>query len=119
MGTREAKAHSNRLSAALDQGNRLDWRGSGLIVGLLLGGGILTIAFLARELTTPNPFLNIRIFLRSNVLLLMLVLASFRFMILSTAHIIPNYLQTVQSFRKLQVGQVLLWIERIAGQSVG
>ena len=37
-------------------------------------------------------------------------LAGFRFIILSTAYIIPTYLQTVQNFRELQVGSVLLWI---------
>jgi len=98
------------LYAGLDQGNRLDWRGSGVVVGLLLGGGILTVAFLARELTTPRPFLNLRMLLRGNIALLLLVLAGFRFMILSTAYIIPSYLQMVQNFRELQVGQVLLWI---------
>ena len=98
------------LYAGLDQGNRLDWRGSGVIVGLLAGGGILSIAFIARELTTAKPFLNLRIILRGNLLLLMLGLAGFRFIILSTAYIIPTYLQAVQNFRELQVGQVLLWI---------
>lgn len=98
------------LYAALDQGNRLDWRGSGVVVGLLAGGGVLTLAFLARELTTPRPFLNLRMLLRGNLLVLMMLLAGFRFMILSTAYIIPTYLQTVQNFRELQVGQVLLWI---------
>jgi MFS transporter, DHA2 family, multidrug resistance protein len=43
-------------------------------------------------------------------LLLLLLLAGFRFIILSTAYIIPTYLQTVQNFRELQVGSVLLWI---------
>ncbi|WP_206664600.1 MFS transporter [Dankookia rubra] len=98
------------LYAALDQGNRLDWRGSGVVVGLATGGGILTLAFLVRELTTPRPFLNLRMLLRGNLAILMLLLAGFRFMILSTAYIIPAYLQTVQNFRELQVGQVLLWI---------
>ena len=98
------------LYAGLDQGNRLDWRGSGLIVGLLAGGGILTTAFIVRELTTPAPFLNLRLLLRGNLVLLMLALAGFRFIILSTAYIIPTYLQAVQNFRELQVGQVLLWI---------
>jgi DHA2 family multidrug resistance protein len=98
------------LYAGLDQGNRLDWRGSGLIVGLLVGGGIFTLAFIFRELTTARPFLNLRILLRGNLLLLMLTLAGFRFIILSTSYIIPNYLQTVQNFRELQVGDVLLWI---------
>lgn len=96
------------LYAGLDQGNRLDWRGSGEIVGLLAGGSILATAFLARELTTRRPFLNLRLLGQGN--LLMLMLAGFRFIILSTAYIIPNYLQTVQNFRELQVGQVLIWI---------
>jgi MFS transporter, DHA2 family, multidrug resistance protein len=98
------------LYAGLDQGNRLDWRGSGLVVGLLVGGAILTVAFIGREMTTRRPFLNLRLLLRGNLLLLMLALAGFRFIILSTAYIIPTYLQTVQNFRELQVGQVLLWI---------
>ena len=81
-----------------------------MIVGLLCGGAILVAAFIGRELATRNPFLNLRLLLRGNLLLLMLMLAGFRFIILSTAYIIPTYLQVVQSFRELQVGQVLLWI---------
>ena len=69
------------LYAGLDQGNRLDWNGNGLIVGLLLGGGLLTLAFVLRELVTPRPFLNLRLLLRGNLLLLLLLLAGFRFTI--------------------------------------
>jgi DHA2 family multidrug resistance protein len=98
------------LYAALDQGNRLDWTRNGLIDGLLISGAILTAAFLYRELRTANPFLNLRLLLRGNVFILILLLAGFRFIILSTAYIIPLYLQTVQNFRELQVGAVLLWI---------
>ncbi len=98
------------LYAGLDQGNRLDWRNNGLINGLLLSGGILTLIFVGRELWTPRPFLNLRLLIRGNVPLLFLLLAGFRFIILSTAYIIPTYLQTVQNYRELQVGSVLLWI---------
>jgi MFS transporter, DHA2 family, multidrug resistance protein len=98
------------LYAGLDQGNRLDWNTNGLIVGLLLSGGLIGLAFLFRELTTPRPFLNLGRLLRGNLLLLIVQLAGFRFIILSTAYIIPTYLQTVQNFRELQVGSVLLWI---------
>jgi DHA2 family multidrug resistance protein len=98
------------LYAGLDQGNRLDWSGSGLIVGLLVAGGLVTTVFVVRELWTPRPFVNIRLMARENLPLLLLILAGFRFIILSTAYIIPTYLQTVQNFRELQVGQVLLWI---------
>src|SRR5262245_2896118 len=34
----------------------------------------------------------------------------FRFVMLSTALIIPQYLTTVQGFRSLQIGDILLWI---------
>ena len=98
------------LFAGLDQGNRLDWNSNGLIVGLLLSGGLLTLAFIMREMTTARPFLNLGKLLRGNLLLLVLLLAGFRFIILSTAYIIPTYLQTVPNFRELQVGSVLLWI---------
>jgi DHA2 family multidrug resistance protein len=98
------------LFAGLDQGNRLDWTGSGLVNGLLLSGGLMTGVFIIRELITPRPFLNLRLLVRGNLPLLMLALAGFRFIILSTAYIIPTYLQSVQNFRELQVGQVLLWI---------
>ena len=48
--------------------------------------------------------------MRGNLPYLLLLLAGYRFIILSTAYIIPNYLQTVQNYRELQVGAVLLWI---------
>jgi DHA2 family multidrug resistance protein len=98
------------LYAGLDQGNRLDWSHDGLVIGLLLSGGLVTLAFVGREFAIPRPFLNIGRLLRGNLLLLLLLLAGFRFIILSTAYIIPTYLQNVQNFRELQVGSVLLWI---------
>lgn len=98
------------LYAGLDQGNRLDWTASGLVTGLLIAGALLTVAFIIREMSTPSPFLNLRLLLRGNIFVLILLLAGFRFIILSTAYIIPLYLQTVQNFRELQVGAVLLWI---------
>jgi DHA2 family multidrug resistance protein len=98
------------LYAGMDQGNRLGWSNSGVVIGLLLAGGVITLAFVSREFWTPRPFLNLGRLMRGNLLLLLLLLAGFRFIILSTAYIIPTYLQTVQNFRELQVGTVLLWI---------
>lgn len=99
------------LYAGLDQGNRLDWINNGLVNGLLISGGLVTTAFVVRELwVTRTPFLNLRLLMQHHLVLLMLLLAGYRFIILSTSYIIPNYLQTVQNFRELQVGSVLLWI---------
>jgi MFS transporter, DHA2 family, multidrug resistance protein len=98
------------LYAGLDQGNRLDWVNNGLVNGLLLSGGLLTLAFVGRELWVEKPFLNLRLLAREGIVPILLILAGFRFIILSTAYIIPTYLQVVQNYRELQVGAVLLWI---------
>jgi DHA2 family multidrug resistance protein len=98
------------LYAGLDQGNRLDWNNNGLVNGLLLSGGLLTLAFVLRELFVEKPFLNLRLLTKEGLVPILLILAGFRFIILSTAYIIPTYLQVVQNYRELQVGAVLLWI---------
>ena len=99
------------LYAGLDQGNRLDWTNNGLVSGLLVSGALVTMVLLVRELwVARSPFLNLRLLLRHHLVLLMVLMAGYRFIILSTSYIIPSYLQTVQNFRELQVGSVLLWI---------
>ena len=98
------------LYAGLDQGNRLDWTQNGLVTGLLIAGLLVTATFIAREMFAAKPFLNVRLLATRQILLILLLLAGFRFIILSTAYIIPTYLQSVQNFRELQVGAVLLWI---------
>jgi MFS transporter, DHA2 family, multidrug resistance protein len=98
------------LYAGLDQGNRLDWVNNGLVNGLLVSGTLLTLAFVGRELYIEKPFLNLRLLAKEGIVPILLILAGFRFIILSTAYIIPTYLQVVQDYRELQVGAVLLWI---------
>jgi MFS transporter, DHA2 family, multidrug resistance protein len=98
------------LYAALDQGDRLDWLNSGLISGLLLGGGILLAAFVVHELFHDRPWINLRFAVSGNIPLLFLLIAFFRFVILSTSYIIPQYLTTVQDYRAMEVGSVLIWI---------
>jgi len=96
--------------AALDQGNRLDWLNSGLINGLLIGGGVLVAAFFVREMTCARPWINLRFALSGNIPLLVAYITFFRFVILSTSYLIPQYLTTVQDYRAIEVGGVLIWI---------
>jgi len=98
------------LYAALDQGNRLDWLNSGLVVGLLLGGVLLLAAFAVQELTCARPWINLRYTARGNIPFLFLLVSFFRFAILSTAYVIPQFLTTVQGYRAIEVGSVLKWI---------
>jgi DHA2 family multidrug resistance protein len=105
-----ASAGFSLLYAALDQGNRLDWLNSGLINALLLGGGLLLVAFVVHELAHDRPWINLRFVVRGNIPLIFLFVAFFRSLTLSTGYIIPQYLTTVQNYRAMEIGGVLAWI---------
>lgn len=98
------------LYTALDQGQRLDWLNSGTIVALVASAAFLLISSAVRHLTTPNPLINFKFLARRNTILLSGVLILFRFAILTTVVIIPSYLGSVQGYRPLQTGPVLLWV---------
>jgi DHA2 family multidrug resistance protein len=95
------------LYVALDQGNRLDWLNSGLINALLLGGIAFLIAFVARELTADRPWINLRFAASGNIPLLFLLISFFRFALLSTSFLVPQFLTTVRNFRAIEIGGVL------------
>jgi DHA2 family multidrug resistance protein len=105
-----AGAGFSLLYAGLDQGNRLDWFNSGLINALLFGGGLLLVAFVVQELIHDRPWLNLSFVIRGNFPLILLLFSFFRFAILSTSYIIPLYLTTIQNYRAMEVGGVLVWI---------
>jgi MFS transporter, DHA2 family, multidrug resistance protein len=98
------------IYAALDQGNRLDWQNSGLIWGLMIAGVILMIAFFIHEAHTPAPAVNLKIILEAPLPRLFLMVAFLRLTILSTALVIPQFLQVVRGFRAIEVGETLVWI---------
>lgn len=96
--------------AALDQGNRLDWLGSGLVAGLLAGGGLLVAAFFVHERLAAAPWINLGFAVGGPIPLLMLLVSLLRLAILSTALLLPQFLSTVQGYRALQTGPALLAI---------
>ncbi|MDB6045720.1 MAG: hypothetical protein JWM63_4271 [Gammaproteobacteria bacterium] len=98
------------IYAALDQGNRLDWTNSGLVWGLMLAGVILLAAFFVHEKRTPNPGVNLKVIFTAPMPRLLLLIAFLRLTILSTAYVIPQFLQVVRGFRALEVGQTLVWL---------
>jgi MFS transporter, DHA2 family, multidrug resistance protein len=98
------------LYAALDQGNRLDWLNSGLINALLLGGILLLVIFVIRELTQERPWIDLHFMIRGNFPLIIFFITFFRFIILSTSYIIPQFLTTVENYRAIEVGGVLMLI---------
>jgi DHA2 family multidrug resistance protein len=98
------------IYAALDQGNRLDWTGSGVVWGLALGGLTLLAGFVVHEMTTDAPWLDLKVAFSWPLPGLLAMIALLRLTILSTAYLIPQYLGGVRGFRALQVGDTLIWI---------
>jgi DHA2 family multidrug resistance protein len=98
------------IYAALDQGNRLDWANSPWVWSLMLAGLILLVGFFAHERRTPNPGVDLKVVFTPPMPRLLLLIAFVRLTILSTAYVIPQFLQIVRGFRALEVGQTLLWI---------
>ncbi len=98
------------LYIALDQGQRLDWFHSGLIVGLTASGLFLLLMTIVRRLSMPNPLINLKFLLQRNVLLLGVVLILFRFVMLATVVTIPSYLGSVKGYLPLQTGPIMLWV---------
>ena len=94
---------------ALDQGQRLNWFGSGTEVALAMTGALLLLLSLTRRARRPNPLINLRFLLRRNIVLLALCLIMFRFDLLATLVAVPSYLSSLHGYLPLQTGPVLLW----------
>jgi MFS transporter, DHA2 family, multidrug resistance protein len=97
------------LEGALEQGERLDWLGSGVIVAMLTAAALLLLAALIERRISPNPLVNLSFLAQGNTLLLGAGIFCLRFVLLTIIILLPGYLGTVQGYRPLQTGTVLLW----------
>jgi DHA2 family multidrug resistance protein len=98
------------IYGALDQGERLDWLNSGVIVALLATGAFLLLVAVIRRWFSPNPLVNPIFLVKRNTALICACLFCFRFVMLAVALLLPAVLAVTQNYRPLQTGQVLLWL---------
>jgi DHA2 family multidrug resistance protein len=98
------------IYGALDQGERLDWLNSGVIVGLLLTAAFLLTVAIIRRWISPNPLVNPIFLVNRNTMILGASLFSFRFVMLAIAFLLPAVLGVTQQYRPLETGSVLLWL---------
>ena len=96
--------------AVLDQGERLDWLNSGLIVGLIAGAIVMFGAATLRRLRQPNPFVNLPFLNARNVVIIGLGIFFIRFSLLAPLVMIPGFLANIPQYRPLQTGQALAWV---------
>lgn len=95
---------------ALDQGERLDWLNSGVIVAMVIAGIFLLAASLVRRILQPNPTLNLSFLNRRNIIILALSIFIFKFVHLATIVLVPGFLGNVQQYRALETGRALAWV---------
>jgi MFS transporter, DHA2 family, multidrug resistance protein len=96
--------------AALDQGERLDWLNSGLIVGLFAAAFFLFAAAAIRRYRQPNPFVNLPFLNARNTVILSLSIFLIRFSFLAPLVAIPGFLANIQQYRPIQTGHALAWV---------
>lgn len=96
------------LYGALDQGERLDWLNSGTFVAMLSSAAFLLLVTFGRRLAMPNPFVDLPFLREGDTLLMGAVLICFRFVLLTTVILIPQFLGVVRSHRPEQIGGILL-----------
>jgi MFS transporter, DHA2 family, multidrug resistance protein len=94
--------------AGLDQGNRLDWLESGTVAALLIGGGLLCVAFLINETMVRRPWAHVSVLFSRNVGLALVVILLYTLTSLSNSSLVPNFLATVVQLRPEQTGMLLL-----------
>ncbi|WP_230173335.1 MDR family MFS transporter [Rhizobium sp. CECT 9324] len=97
------------LQTVLEEGNKEDWFGSDFIVRLSVIAAVSLGLFLAIELKTKHPLLNLRLLLRRNfgfgiVANFMLGMALY-----GSVFVLPIYLTRIQGYNAEQIGLVLAW----------
>jgi DHA2 family multidrug resistance protein len=95
---------------ALDQGDRLDWFSSTLIVTLFALGFICLGLFLLHESTLDAPSVDFRLLWRRNIFLMIILVTATRFMVTASNTLVANYLIQVRQLRPEEVGNALLWV---------
>lgn len=96
------------IYAGLDQGNRLDWLGSGTVMALLVGGGVLFVAFLINESLVRQPWAHVNVLFSRNIGLSLVAILLYTLTSLSNSSLVPNFLGNVVLLRPEQSGLLLL-----------
>ncbi|MBM7331891.1 MFS transporter, partial [Agrobacterium sp. S2] len=97
------------LVTALDQGNRLDWLGSGLIVGLLASALFFLSIYLIHALWHPDPVVSPRLLARRNIGFSLFLMFAMRIGLMTSAYLLPQYLMRIQGYRALESG-TMFWV---------
>jgi MFS transporter, DHA2 family, multidrug resistance protein len=95
------------LQVLLDKGQDDDWFSSNFICWLGVLAVVGFIVFLAWELTTPNPVVNLRVLKDRNLAIGVLLNFSVGAVLYGTTAVLPQFLQLLLGYPSLQSGLVM------------
>jgi DHA2 family multidrug resistance protein len=98
------------LYGALDQGERLDWFHSGVIVAMSTAGLFLLAATYVRRILQPNPLVDLSFVNSRNLVILAISIFVFKFVHLASIILVPGFLGNIQKYRAIETGHALAWI---------
>jgi EmrB/QacA subfamily drug resistance transporter len=95
------------LTYGLIEGPHTGWR-SPLILGLLVGSAVLIAVFVAAELRSPEPMMDVRVFADRVYTVAILTLFVVLFAVYGLLLVITQYLQNVRGYSPEQAGLAML-----------
>ncbi|MBI4013161.1 MAG: DHA2 family efflux MFS transporter permease subunit [Candidatus Rokubacteria bacterium] len=95
------------LQVALDRGNRLDWLDSAAIQTLVVVGGAALVAFVARELGTADPIVDLRVLADRTFAIGTLLISIMGFGLYGSFVLLTFYLEHLLGYDALTTGWVL------------
>ncbi|MBB3069020.1 EmrB/QacA subfamily drug resistance transporter [Paenibacillus baekrokdamisoli] len=98
---------SSSLLLALGQGHNWGW-GSWKIISLLVGGVIMLLLFIWRELTASTPLLDLRVFKNGRFTLNAIITNIITISLYSGTFLTPIFLQRIQHVSAMDTGLILL-----------
>jgi DHA2 family multidrug resistance protein len=97
------------LQTVLEEGNKDDWFGSPFIVRLSVIAVVALSLFIAIELISKKPLLNLRLLVRRNFGFSILANFLLGIALYGSVFILPVYLSRIQGYNAEQIGMVLAW----------
>ncbi len=97
------------LTIFLEEGERKDWFGSPLIVWLAAISFVALATFLYVELTTKEPFINLRLLRQRNFGLGCLVNFVVGLAMYGALYLLPLYLSQIQHYNSIYIGKTMMW----------
>jgi DHA2 family multidrug resistance protein len=97
------------LEIVLEQGQEYDWFASKAIRYLAVTAAIFMTLFIWTELTRKQPFINLRLLIRRNFGISSFAGLALGLGLYGTVYILPVYLDLIQNYSPLQIGEVIAW----------